>query len=239
MIKAKPPAKAERGHNSKVKAGPVNADRLKSFVERVEKLEEERKAIGGDIKDVYAEAKGVGYDVKTMRWAVQERSADASDRAERDSLRDVYAHALGMPGATYRDVAEQFNVPKSTLHRLVPKSLRGTRPMVDGDLGEWLPEHDPDTGELTETGDSECLSGRDAPSDEHSESCGGGDFAPSTSPTQGPVVSEPDETRPAVAGCASGTSHTQGNRPVGVATGPQEPDITLPAFLDRRQQVRA
>ena len=74
--------------------GPISADRLKSFVERIEALEEERKAIGGDIRDVYAEAKGVGYDVKTMRWAVQERRLEAAKKAERDALRDTYAHAL-------------------------------------------------------------------------------------------------------------------------------------------------
>ena len=66
--------------SKKTKAGPISADRLKSFVERIEKLEEERKAIGGDIKDVYSEAKGVGYDVKT----------------EQETLLDVYKHALGM-----------------------------------------------------------------------------------------------------------------------------------------------
>ena len=80
----------------KTKAGPIAADRLKSFVERIEKLEEERKAIGGDIKDVYSEAKGVGYDVKTMRKIVSLRSMDAADRAEAETLLDVYCHALGM-----------------------------------------------------------------------------------------------------------------------------------------------
>jgi len=82
------------GHNSKVQAGPISADRLKSFIERVEKLEEERKAIGGDIKDVYSEAKGVGYDVKTMRKVVSLRAMDAADRAEQETLLDVYWHAL-------------------------------------------------------------------------------------------------------------------------------------------------
>lgn len=85
-----------QGHNSKGKAGPVNADRLKSFIERIEKLEEERKAIGGDVKDVYSEAKGVGYDVATMRKIVALRSKDPADRAEADTLLDVYKHALGM-----------------------------------------------------------------------------------------------------------------------------------------------
>jgi uncharacterized protein (UPF0335 family) len=79
-----------RGHNS------ISADRLKSFVERVEKLEEERKAIAGDIRDIYAEAKGVGYDVKTLRKIVQLRKMDAADRDEQDAILDTYKHALGM-----------------------------------------------------------------------------------------------------------------------------------------------
>lgn len=82
--------------SKKTKAGPVSADRLKSFIERIEKLEEERKAIGGDVKDVYSEAKGVGYDVKTMRKIVAQRRLDAADRAEAETLLDVYKHALGM-----------------------------------------------------------------------------------------------------------------------------------------------
>jgi uncharacterized protein (UPF0335 family) len=82
--------------SKKVKAGPVSADRLKSFVERIEKLEEERKAIGGDIRDVYTEAKGVGYDVKTMRKIISIRKMDAAERDEQEQLLDVYKHALGM-----------------------------------------------------------------------------------------------------------------------------------------------
>ena len=82
--------------SKKVKAGPISADRLKAFVERIEKLEEERKAIGGDIKDVYSEAKGVGYDVKTMRKIISIRKVDAAERDEQEQLLDVYKHALGM-----------------------------------------------------------------------------------------------------------------------------------------------
>jgi uncharacterized protein (UPF0335 family) len=82
--------------SKKTKAGPISADRLKSFVERIEKLEEERRAIGSDIKDVYSEAKGVGYDVKTMRKIVSLRQMDAADRAEQETLLDTYKHALGM-----------------------------------------------------------------------------------------------------------------------------------------------
>ena len=82
--------------SKKTKAGPISADRLKSFVERVEKLEEERKAISGDIRDVYSEAKGVGYDVKTMRKIISIRKVDAAERDEQEQLLDVYKHALGM-----------------------------------------------------------------------------------------------------------------------------------------------
>ena len=76
--------------------GGVAADRLRSLVERIERLEEERKAIGDDVRDVYSEAKGVGYDVKTMRKIVSIRKMDASDRAEQETLLDTYMHALGM-----------------------------------------------------------------------------------------------------------------------------------------------
>ena len=82
--------------SKKTKAGPISADRLKSFVERIEKLEEERHAIGGDIRDVYSEAKGVGYDVRTMRHVVSLRKLDAADRDEQEALLDTYKHALGM-----------------------------------------------------------------------------------------------------------------------------------------------
>ena len=82
--------------SKKTKAGPISAERLKSFVERIEKLDEERKAISDDMRDVYSEAKGVGYDVKTMRKIVSLRKMDAADRDEQDALLDTYKHALGM-----------------------------------------------------------------------------------------------------------------------------------------------
>jgi uncharacterized protein (UPF0335 family) len=82
--------------SKKTKPGEVSADRLKSFVERIEKLEEEKAAIGSDIRDVYSEAKGTGYDVKTMRKIVSLRKMDAADRAEQEAMLDVYKHALGL-----------------------------------------------------------------------------------------------------------------------------------------------
>ncbi|SNY91697.1 Uncharacterized conserved protein, UPF0335 family [Cohaesibacter sp. ES.047] len=77
-------------------AGGVAADQLRAFVERIERLEEEKKAIADDIKDVYAEAKGNGYDVKVMRQVVRMRKQDSNERQEMEALLDLYLHALGM-----------------------------------------------------------------------------------------------------------------------------------------------
>ena len=77
-------------------SGPdgVAGDRLRSFVERIERLEEEIKGLTDDKKDVYAEAKGEGFDVKILREVVRLRKQDEKERDERDSLLDVYMHAL-------------------------------------------------------------------------------------------------------------------------------------------------
>lgn len=71
-------------------------DRLRSFVERVERLEEEMKALSDDRKEVYAEAKGEGFDVKTMREVIRLRKLDKADLCERDAMLDLYKAALGM-----------------------------------------------------------------------------------------------------------------------------------------------
>ncbi len=76
--------------------GAVQADRLKLLIERIERLEEEKKAIADDIRDVYAEAKAVGYDPKTMRAVVRLRKMDTHDRREQDDLLETYKAALGM-----------------------------------------------------------------------------------------------------------------------------------------------
>lgn len=80
----------EIGHNS------IAKDQLKSIIERVERLEEDKAAIGCDIKDVYAEAKGNGYDVKALRRIVSLRKQDPDKRAEQEAILDTYMHALGM-----------------------------------------------------------------------------------------------------------------------------------------------
>lgn len=74
----------------------VAAERLKSFIERIEKLEEERTSIGADMREVYSEAKGAGFDVKTMRTVVRLRKMEPAERAEQDELVDLYKQALGM-----------------------------------------------------------------------------------------------------------------------------------------------
>ena len=71
-------------------------DHLKAFVERVERLEEEKKAIADDVRDVYAEAKASGYDVKAMRTVVRLRKLDANERKEQEAILETYLHALGM-----------------------------------------------------------------------------------------------------------------------------------------------
>jgi uncharacterized protein (UPF0335 family) len=71
-------------------------DQLKAFIERIERLEEEKKAIADDIKDVFAEAKGNGFDVKALRTVIRLRKQDADERREQDALVETYLHALGM-----------------------------------------------------------------------------------------------------------------------------------------------
>lgn len=74
----------------------IAADRLRSLVERIERLEEEKQALAGDIRDVYAEAKANGFDTKTLRQVVRLRKQDAHERQEQDALLDLYLNALGM-----------------------------------------------------------------------------------------------------------------------------------------------
>jgi len=70
--------------------------RLKSIIERIERLEEERKGLGADVREIYSEAKGVGYDTKILRQVIRIRKLDAQARAEQEMLLDTYMSALGM-----------------------------------------------------------------------------------------------------------------------------------------------
>ncbi len=74
-------------------------DQLKAIIERVERLEEEKKAISDDIRDVFAEAKVNGFDVKALRTIVKMRKQDANERKEQEAILETYLHALGMLAA--------------------------------------------------------------------------------------------------------------------------------------------
>ena len=74
----------------------VAGDRLRSFIERIERLEEEKTSLSEDIKEVYSEAKGTGFDIKIMRQIIRLRKMEAGDRSEMEEILDVYKRALGM-----------------------------------------------------------------------------------------------------------------------------------------------
>ena len=74
----------------------VARDQLRSFIERIERLEEEKKALANDIRDVYGEAKAMGFDAKALRQIVRERGQDANERDEFEAILDTYRAALGM-----------------------------------------------------------------------------------------------------------------------------------------------
>lgn len=76
--------------------GGIAGDRLRSLIERIERLEEERRTTADDIKEVYAEAKGAGFDTKIMRLLIKERRMDKDDLDEQEALLDTYKRALGM-----------------------------------------------------------------------------------------------------------------------------------------------
>ncbi len=76
--------------------GGLAVDRLRSLIERIERLEEERKALGNDIKDIYAEAKSAGFDVKVLRQLISIRKKEPAEVEEQETLLDLYKRALGM-----------------------------------------------------------------------------------------------------------------------------------------------
>ena len=79
-----------------VEVGGIARERLKSFVERIENLEEEKSALTADIREIYSEAKSIGLDIKTLRQIVRLRKLDSSDRQQQEELLDLYKNALGM-----------------------------------------------------------------------------------------------------------------------------------------------
>ncbi|PTW53548.1 uncharacterized protein (UPF0335 family) [Breoghania corrubedonensis] len=88
-----------------VPANGVSADQIRAFVERIERLEEEKKAVSDDIKGVYGEAKATGYDAKILRLVVRLRKQEPAERSEAEAVLDLYLHALGMAPAMEGDEA--------------------------------------------------------------------------------------------------------------------------------------
>jgi uncharacterized protein (UPF0335 family) len=82
--------------SDQVPTDSVAADQLKAFIERIERLEEEKAGISGDIKDVYAEAKGNGFDTKVLRKIIALRKRDHAERQEEEAILELYLQALGM-----------------------------------------------------------------------------------------------------------------------------------------------
>lgn len=82
--------------NGEASANTIAGDQLRAFIERIERLEEEKKTIADDIKEVFAEAKGTGFDTKVMRTIIRLRKKDRAEREEEESMLDLYMTALGM-----------------------------------------------------------------------------------------------------------------------------------------------
>ena len=80
--------------NPDTEVGGLAVDRLRSLIERIERLEEEQKALSSDIRDIFAEAKGAGFDVKIMRTIIKLRKMNAADRDEQETLLETYRRAL-------------------------------------------------------------------------------------------------------------------------------------------------
>ena len=79
-----------------VEVGGIAAERLRQLIERIERLEDEKAALAADIREIYAEAKAVGFDAKVMRQIIKMRKMDTADQQEMEALIDTYKHALGM-----------------------------------------------------------------------------------------------------------------------------------------------
>jgi uncharacterized protein (UPF0335 family) len=82
--------------DEEIKSGGIAVDRLRSLVERIERLEEERRALSADIKDIYAEAKSAGFDSKVLRQLISIRKLEAATVEEQETMLDIYRRALGM-----------------------------------------------------------------------------------------------------------------------------------------------
>jgi uncharacterized protein (UPF0335 family) len=92
-------SEAAIGHNTQTAEAPATRfakDQLKAIIERIERMEEEKKTISDDIREIFLEARGNGFDVKALRTIIRMRKMDDADRREQETVLETYMHALGM-----------------------------------------------------------------------------------------------------------------------------------------------
>lgn len=126
--------------------GGIAGDRLRSLIERIERLEEEKRTLSADIKEVYAEAKGTGFDTKIMRQLIKERRMDKDDLDEQQTLLDVYRRALGMLVDT-----PLGDAAVATLEKKAKASSKRVDKIVD-DFVDSVARHDGDSIEISAGG---------------------------------------------------------------------------------------
>jgi uncharacterized protein (UPF0335 family) len=185
-------------------------NKVASYAERIERLLDERATIDADIKDIYQEVKSADLKPKVLRRAIANKRRKVDKQFEED-VEEYAALLLALPGATYRGVAEQTGIPKSTLQRRVPRKRNGTEP-----------PHDSETGEIIEStapkANNDGLSDHDSVVESTSHSVEGG---------------APNSARG-----GTGTAETSCPAPAAATISPGVPDdLQIPAHLDRR--VRA
>lgn len=133
-----------------------DARKAKGYIDRVRQLLENQKSIATDISEVCGEAKGNGLEPVYIRYAAREAMIDAAERSERDAKRAMYLHAVGLAveavesgEMSAREAASVYGVGKTSVYKaLSVRELSANREMTADDLGEWLPNHDSETGEL-------------------------------------------------------------------------------------------
>jgi uncharacterized protein (UPF0335 family) len=220
--------------------------KLKSLVERIERLMDERDGLGEDIRDVFTEVKSAGYVPKVLRKVIVRRRMDPSKRAEEDSWQEMYEAALDGPtrkaltmaasGATARQIEAETGIDQATVARSV--SLKKRR--------ETATPHDPETGEVTEAASIGDDAGhRSEPSTPAEQSV---NSVPSSVPARAPsndgegeqsgTHSEEQGDRQSPLRGGTGTAVTSCPAPAAATISPGVPDdLQIPAHLDRR--VRA
>lgn len=124
QVAENPPADQTKQSSRSARAGGVAVDQLKSIIGRVERLEEERGVIARDIRDVFSEAKGNGFDVKTIRKIIALRKMDAQEREEAEVMLDTYLRALGMQLDMFDDEEPEDPTQKDPLYKTAVEIVR-------------------------------------------------------------------------------------------------------------------